>query len=184
VSAEDRSRWDETWAERRGGDTPASWLVRHEGVLTGGVAVELAAGRGADAIWLARRGYQVLAVDGSLVALQQARRRASESGVRGVLFVQADLDEWRLPPSCADLLLVFRFLDRRLFPMIRRAVRPGGLVIYETRTVRWLEREPGASAEYLLQPRELLAWFADWELIHYEEEGVSAGIVTRRPARE
>jgi SAM-dependent methyltransferase len=183
VSAEDRSRWDEKWAERRGGDTHASWLVRHEDVLTGGVAVELAAGRGADAIWLARRGYQVLAVDGSLVALQQAHRQADEADVRRILFVQADLDEWRLPPSCADLVLVFRFLDRRLFPMIRRAVRPDGLVIYQSRTVRWLERAPGASAEYLLQPGELLTWFADWELVHHEEEGVSAGIVARRPVR-
>ena len=39
--------------------------------------------------------------------------------------------------------------------MIREAVRPGGLVVYQTRTVRWLEREPDASLLYLLESDEL-----------------------------
>jgi SAM-dependent methyltransferase len=181
MSQKDRERWDQKWQGRRGGEAPAEWLVRHRHLLTGGVAVDLASGRGADAIWLAGRGYRVLAVDGSLVAVQQARRRALEAGLCQILFVQADLDHWQLPSQAVDLLTVFRFLDRGLFGMVAEAVRPGALLVYQTRTVRWLEREPGASARYLLEPDELRQRFAHWEVLDYEEVGVSAAIVARRP---
>lgn len=181
MSAQDRRRWDEKWLDRRAGEHPAEWLVRHRRLLGGGLAVDLACGRGADSLWLARHGYRVLAVDGSMVALRQAQERADTEGVQGILFVQADLDHWWLPPAALDLITVFRFLDRSLFGAIRNAVRPGGLVVYQTRTTRWLEREPAASAEYLLRPDELRQRFIDWELLDYEEAGVSAAVVARRP---
>lgn len=181
MSAQDRRRWDEKWLDRHAGEHPAEWLVRHEELLGGGLAADLACGRGADAIWLAHHSYRVLAVDGSVVALRQAQERAARSGVQGILFVQADLDHWRLPPAAVDVITVFRFLDRSLFDAIRHAVRPGGLVLYQTRTTRWLEREPAASTEYLLQPGELRRRFIDWELLDYEEVGISAAVVARRP---
>jgi SAM-dependent methyltransferase len=184
LSQKDRLRWDRKWRERRAGEQPSGWLLRHQELLTGGIATDMACGRGGDALWLAGRGYAVLGVDGSMEALRQARRRALAARVQNILFVQADLDNWRLPVQAVDLLTVFRFLDRRLFTMFWNAVRPGGLVIYETRTVRWLEREPGASAAYLLQPDELRVRFLDWELLDYEETGASASLVARRPAMQ
>ena len=181
MSEKDRQRWDAKWQDRLAGEQPAGWLVRHRALLQGGIAAELACGRGGDALWLAQQGYQVLAVDGSSVALRQAQRRARDSGLHNILFVHADLDHWRLPPRSVELLTVFRFLDRELFPMIREAVRPGGLVVYQTRTVRWLEREPDASLLYLLESDELRQRFAGWEILDYEEEDVSDAIVARRP---
>ncbi len=181
MSEQDRQRWDARWQDRRAGERPAAWLVRHQHLLAGGIAADLACGRGGDALWLAQQDYWVLAVDGSVVALQQARRRAAEAGVPNILFVQGDLDQWRLPQRSVDLITVFRFLDRRLFPMIRKALRPGGLAVYQTRTVRWLEREPEASPDYLLRPNELRERFVDWEIVAYEEDGASDSIVARRP---
>lgn len=181
MSQKDRARWDAKWRERRAGEQAAAWLVRHRELFHGGIAADLATGRGADAIWLTQHGYRVLAVDGSLIALQQARQRAARAGARDVVFVQADLDHFRLPSNAVDLITVFRFLDRSLFAMIRDAVRPGGLVVYQTRTIRWLEREPGACSEYLLRPGELRQRFVDWELLAYEEAAAGAAIVARRP---
>jgi SAM-dependent methyltransferase len=181
MSEKDRRRWDKKWQERHAGENPAEWLVRHRALLQGGMAADLACGRGGDALWLSRQGYGVLAVDGSMVALRQAQQRAARAGLQHVLFVQADLDHWRLPLQSVDLLTVFRFLDRNLFAMIRDAVRPGGLVVYTTRTVRWLEREPDASQEFLLQSGELHRRFLDWEILDYEEADVSEAIVARRP---
>lgn len=181
MSQKDRQRWDVKWRERHAGEQPAGWLVRHQPLLQGGIAADLACGRGGDALWLAQQGYQTLAVDGSLVALRQARRRAADAGLANILFIQADLDHWRLPRQSVDLLTVFRFLDRALFPMIREAVVPGGLVVYQTRTVRWLERQADASGDYLLEAGELHHRFMDWEVLAYEEDHVSDAIVARRP---
>ncbi|MDT8306499.1 MAG: class I SAM-dependent methyltransferase [Anaerolineae bacterium] len=176
MSDDDRARWDQKWAEREGGDNVPAWLIRHQSLLRGGVAVDLATGRGAAARWLARLGYHVVAVDLSAVALQQAR------AARHLLFVQADLDHWRPPPRSVDLITVFRFLDRRLFPMFREALRPGGLLIYETRTVGWLEREPGTSPSYLLQRVELLRLTSGLTVEAYLETERHAALVARRPA--
>ena len=181
MSQADKQRWDEKWDEREGGEKAPDWLVRHGHLLGGGIAVDLATGRGASARWLAARGYRVVAVDVSRVALMQAKEGDGSRATMAPLYVEADLDEWRLPPASADLITVFRFLDRTLFPMIRRAVRPGGLLIYQTRTVGWLEREPGASVEFLLRRGELLQLFGDWQLVSYLENADHAALVARRP---
>jgi tellurite methyltransferase len=182
MSRADRTRWDRKWREREGGEEVPRWLLEHRALLSGGVAVDVATGRGAGAAWLARNGYRVLAVDVSRVALLQAREQAAARGANNPLFIQADLDDWRLPPSSVDLITVFRFLDRSLFPMILRAARPGGLLVYQTRTVGWLEREPDASEEYLLQRGELLRLVDGWTVAAYLESAMHAAIVARRPA--
>jgi tellurite methyltransferase len=181
VSHTDQERWDKKWRAHDGGDEAPVWLVQHAHLLDCGVAVDLATGRGGAACWLAARGYRVLAVDVSRVALNQARTASRPSGPDAPLFVEADLDDWRLSPASADLITVFRFLDRALFPMIRAAVRPGGLLVYQTRTVGWLEREPGASVEFLLRRGELLLRFGDWQVAGYLEDKAHAAIVARKP---
>jgi tellurite methyltransferase len=184
MSRTDSARWDKKWREREGGDDVPSWLVRHQSMLGAGIAVDLATGRGASAAWLAQFGYHVLAVDISRVALIQAKERTATRDSGNPLFIQADLDEWRLPADSVDLIAVFRFLDRSLFPMMMRAARPRGLLICQTRTVGWLEREPDASREYLLQRGELLRLVDGWTIAAYQESAMHAAIVARRPAME
>lgn len=180
MSGEDRRRWDRKWEEREGEEDVPAWLRQHQDLLSGGLAVDLATGRGSGAVWLAQRDYRVLAVDISRVAVSQARARAGEAGRSNVLFVQADLDDWCLPPRSVDLITVFRFLDRRLFNMISRALRPGGLLFYQTRTVGWLARAPGASPTYLLRRGELLRLSRDLSVVAYLETEWHAALVARR----
>ncbi len=144
-------------------------------------ALDLAAGLGQNALWLAAQGYRVDALDFSAVALARARAEAAARGMEGVTFHQADLEHAQLPEATCDLVCCFRYLNRALFPAIRAAVRPGGLVIYQTYNVRRLALR-GGSTQYLLQPGELATHFPGWEVLHDDEVGELSRFVARRPA--
>ena len=91
----DRERWNARWRERAADLEDASWfLPAHANLLrTGGKALDLAGGAGRNAIWLARRGYDVTLVDVSDVALDKAEQRATRLGVAGRMrFLRIDLE--------------------------------------------------------------------------------------------
>jgi SAM-dependent methyltransferase len=113
-------RWDERY---RSGETPwdtgqpSSELLRvlTEERLPPGRAVELGCGTGSNAVWLARQGFDVTAVDLSSLAVERARRRAEEAGVP-VRFLVADVLQ---PPE--DLVGPFDFFfDRGCYHVVRR----------------------------------------------------------------
>ncbi|MGW8318186.1 MAG: class I SAM-dependent methyltransferase [Candidatus Promineifilaceae bacterium] len=183
MTREDEVRWDRKWQEI--GDAafePDRLLIQHQDLLTGGQALDLACGLGQNAIWLARHGYTVLAVDISGVALQAATEEASRQEIAGqVCFKQVDLDRWPIPAEAYDLICVFRFLDRSLFPAIRAGVRPGGLLFYATRHVGVLEQNPEANPDFLLAHQELPSHFAGWELLFQAEGPRQAELIARKP---
>jgi tellurite methyltransferase len=187
VSRPEQEKWDARWAAEaaRAAYEPNPLLVAHAALLDGGRALDLACGLGQNSIWLAARGYHVLAVDISPVALAVAGERAQVAGVQErIKWQQQDLEEgrpgWATSPGGFDLVCVFRFLDRRLFPGLRVAVRPGGLLFYETRHVGLLERQPQSNPAFLLQPGELVRTFGDWEIVHAAEDRENASLVARR----
>lgn len=186
MSSDDRSRWDKRWASLgREFDKPHKLILKHRYLLTGGPALDLACGRGQNALWLGEIGYTVLGVDISPVALRIARDKAKKSGLdQLVRFEEVDLTSWAIPPSAFELILVFRFLDRRLFPDIKSALRPGGLLIYATRHKGTLQKDPPANPDYLLDKGELPATFQDWEIIYQREDSDSAELVARKPLNE
>jgi tellurite methyltransferase len=186
----EQEKWDARWAAEaaRTSYEPHRLLVAHAALLEGGRALDLACGLGQNSIWLAARGYQVLAVDFSPVALAVAGDRARVAGVQErIKWQQQDLEEWRLvsaaPAAGFDLVCVFRFLDRRLFPGLRAVVRAGGLLFYETRHVGLLARQPQSNPAFLLQPGELMDTFNDWEIVYEAEDQENASLVARRPSK-
>ena len=183
MSQKDRERWDEKWTAREDGIGEPHILLEHYcHLFSGGDALDLACGRGQNSLLLAGLGYQVLAVDISPVALNSARQAAQLCGLNEkIQFKQVDLDEWAIPADSFDLIVIFRFLNRSLFPAIKNALRDGGWLLYSTRNIGVLEREPGANPSYLLQLAELGDIFGDWEILFYEDGEVDSGIVTRKP---
>jgi len=186
MAKSDRERWDRRYADpiarlkKRG---PNPLLVRHAlPVRPGGRALELACGLGRNAIWLAGQGYRVDAIDISLEALRHARAEMQRRNVSGVNFILGDLDHFPLPDIPYDLVVVFRFLDRALFPTIRDRTRPGGLVIYQTFNLRRLELHPTFSQEHLLRPGELAGFFPGWTILEATDEGDTSSFVGRKPA--
>lgn len=130
----------EAW-EFRYADAPQRWsgnanatLVDIVGGLTPGRAVDLGCGEGADAIWLARQGWQVLGVDISPTAVARARGAALEVGVdEGATFEAHDLSTWE-PDGEIDLVTASFFHSHEELPrteILRRVashVTPGGHV--------------------------------------------------------
>jgi SAM-dependent methyltransferase len=158
-------------------------LTGHRDLLEGnGHALDLACGRGQNALWLARLGYRVLGVDISSVALSFARSETRRLGLtHRVEFEQVDLGVWTLPEAVYDLVCTIRFLDRTLIPAIKSALLPGGIVIYATRHLGVLKFQPDSNRDYLLLEDELLTLFKGWEVLHYYVGYVEAEIIARKP---
>ncbi len=180
----DQSRWNVRYRERTGPDArPRQWLLDHADRLpTTGRALDVAMGLGGSAGWLIERGWRVVGADISDIAVRSAKARWP-----ALLAVIADLEHFPLPDAAFDLVLDFYYLDRALWPLIRRALRPGGLFVMET-FVRPPQGDPdGINPAHLLEPGELRAAFADWDVLDYREgEGGSHGrwraaIVARAP---
>ncbi len=69
-----------------------------------------------------------------------------------------------------DLIVVFFYLQRQLFPALMDALKPGGFLIYKTYTIEKQSSGSGsANPEYLLQPNELLRAFQALRVFHYRE---------------
>jgi SAM-dependent methyltransferase len=166
----------------------AEWLPRIAAQLNGrGTqkrALDLAMGEGRHAIPLAEAGFITYGVDRASERLLTARRSARDRGVT-VLQWAADLDTYPLPPGRFDLLFCTRFLLRARWDDLKRAVKPGGFVLYETFTVGQIARGFGpTSPEHLLHPGELESAFADWRVLFSEEQiepSSMARLVAQKP---
>ncbi len=93
-----------------------------------GKALDLACGRGRNAVFLARRGFLVDAVDISPVALAQGRAAAADLPIR---WVEWDLDDGFDASTDYDLIVNIRYLNPALVASLVPALRPGGLLVVE-----------------------------------------------------
>jgi 2-polyprenyl-3-methyl-5-hydroxy-6-metoxy-1,4-benzoquinol methylase len=102
----DPTAWDERYASKDYLWTvePNGFVQQHVAQLTPGTAIDLAAGEGRNAVWLAGQGWQVTAVDFSPVGLDKARRLAADHDV-DVEWVEADVTAYQ-PSETFDLVLV------------------------------------------------------------------------------
>jgi tellurite methyltransferase len=144
-----------------------------------GKALDVAGGVGRHAIWLAERGWQVQLVDISDVGIQQAEENAKRAGVAGSIVTEIqDLNgTLDLGREQDDLILVFFFLQRELFPALISALKPGGHLIYKTYTHEQKRFSGGPSHPmFLLQPNELLHAFQSMQILHYHETTQSKGV--------
>ena len=135
-----------------------------------GPVVELACGRGRNALALARAGIPTLGIDRDRDALRALREAARGARVSALC---ADLETPQgipLRPGTCGAILVFRFLFRPLARAIEAALAPGGLLLYETFTVHQRSLAGGPSKPaFLLDPGELPGLFPGLEpLAHWE----------------
>lgn len=186
MAAEDHVRWNERYYERalEPYPTPDALLVAYAPTpdpFNPPTALDLAAGLCQNATWLAEQGYQVDAFDISRVGLERGKAEMAMRNLRNVNFRQMDLDAAQLAENAYDLVCVFRYLDRQIFPDLRVAVRAGGLVIYQTFNVRLMQTRTPTTVEYLLDLGELPTFFPGWELLHDEDSGDISRLVARKP---
>ena len=163
----DIDRWNAKYASP-GEHAPMADAVLAEQCLSGpGVALDLACGRGGNVGLLLRWGFEVVAVDGSIAGLREARRWQAESTAR---WVCADLDQFVLPSEKFDLVVVTRYLNRGLVEAIRDCIKPEGWVFYRTFNRGHLRKATRFNPDYVLRPGELQTWFHDFEIASYVDD--------------
>ncbi len=172
MSADDKTRWNRQHRLSSGADQPSgflrqvlesdAWHIPH------GLALDVAAGKGRNAILLAEMGFNVVGIDISKIGLEEARRRAEEKSLE-ITWHQADLEQIELPTAAYDLIVNFNYLQRSLFPQIQRALKPQGHVIFETYLIDQQTIGHPKNPAYLLNHNELLDHFRSFRVLCYRE---------------
>ncbi len=181
-----RQRWNRRYRDDGASSAPSTFVTEVEPHLPpSGLALDVAGGAGRHALWLARRGLDVTLVDVSDEAVALARRRAAAERLEleaGRLDLEAD----PLPRGPWDVILVIHYLQRDLFPALREALAPGGIMAVAIATIRNLERHERPPAAYLLAEGEAPRLVDGLDIVSYTEgwgdEGRhEARLVARRP---
>jgi tellurite methyltransferase len=132
-------------------------------------ALDVAMGRGRHAFLLAAAGFRTFGVDNRLEVIVDTVRQARSGGFELHAWC-ADLTMPALPTERFDLVVVTRYLQRDLCPVLVESIAPGGFLLYETFTELQKGRGRGPqSPEHLLRVGELRSLFADLDEIFYEE---------------
>ncbi len=150
--------------------------------------LDLACGSGRNGLWFAKQGYSVTFLDRDLTSLSE-EVKTLEANAELMQFDLEDGSAPELPKAQFDIILVFNYLHRPLFPQIKQALKPGGLVIYETFIEKQAEIGRPRNPKFLLKYGELKLVFSDWDCLHFrqgefgEESSVcfKAQMIARKP---
>jgi cyclopropane fatty-acyl-phospholipid synthase-like methyltransferase len=174
-----RAFWDQRFSapEYIFGKEPNRFLVSQTKLLRPSMRVlDVATGEGRNAVWMARQGCEVVGIDISPLAIDKANRLAAEAGVQ-VAFQVADVRQWRWTPEAFDavvsIFIQFAAPGERaaVFEGMKRALRPGGLLIMQGYTPRQIEYKTGGppQAEHMYTEALLRSAFGDLEILHLRE---------------
>lgn len=177
VSAQDEAkRWDERYDKGMYvyGKEPVVFLEQQIDRLGSGKALVLAAGEGRNAVYLAQKGFDVVAVDISAKGLEKCSVLAQERGVE-VETVVADLNDFDLGREQYDLITLFYYYQPDLYPRIMDALKEGGHFVLQLfsidhpETNRFGPRNP----DMLVKPNDLLTHFGTNRVRYYEDAVVT-----------
>jgi tellurite methyltransferase len=168
----ERDKWENRYRDRTGLPlaAPSLLLERHWLQIPAGPVLDVAAGDGRNAVFLARRGRTVHAIDLAWAGLQRIITCAREQNLP-VQPIQADLTRFRLPGSYYAGVLNIRYLQRSLFESLQAALRPDGVILVETFLLEQRHLGHPTNPEHLLRRGELARRFADFERL-FSEEGL------------
>lgn len=178
MSQEDKERWEEKY--KKGWKSSLhKTLLDFYSLAKVGRALELACGTGENALFLASKGFLVDAIDISCYAIEIAKREAKARNLE-VNFLCADLDDYQLLENTYDLVINFYYLNRDMCPKIVKALKLGGILIFETYNQKHTLVKKDFNPKYLLKDGELLELFKELEVIYYKEDFNISTLIARR----
>jgi dihydroneopterin aldolase len=168
-------RLDRTRAMQVMDPRPSRFLVEQLPRLPKGTALDVATGRGRNALYLAAQGYAVEALDRDDQALAEVAAAARQRNLTNLfvrhLDLEADPDQpASFPKERYEVVLGFFYLHRPLFPALLQALKPGGVLVYETFLIEnHLRRQHPRRREFCLSHNELLRLTTGLRVLHYDE---------------
>jgi 2-polyprenyl-3-methyl-5-hydroxy-6-metoxy-1,4-benzoquinol methylase len=154
--------------------------------------LDVAAGRGRNALYLASHGFTVEAIDWDEQALATLREMAVERDLSNVTVRIKDLEaDPTLPKEHYDSVIIFFYLQRDLFPALISALKPNGILMYETFLIdNHVRRLHPRRREFCLAHNELLRLVGGLRVLFYEEgehedaRGAEPAVTARLIARK
>lgn len=167
-----RDKWDARYRDRDATEAaPCRVLAEFRHLLPGrGRALDAACGLGGNAQLLAGLGLDTEAWDLSPVAVNKLNAHARARGLPLTATVH-DVEETPPEKSSFDVIVVSYFLNRALASPLVEALRPNGLLFYQTFTREAVEPSGPSNPDFRLAPNELLRLFSTLRLVAYREEG-------------
>ena len=162
---EDKARWNEKYVSCPMPNGTSDILKENISLANKGKALDIACGMGRNTHFMADNGFDVDAVDISDFALSKVRT------AENIHKIETDLDSYELKENRYDLILKTNYLDRRLFPMVIKALKKDGIFIYETfvKTPTGEGYHNPTNPDFHLDRDELPTAFSELEIISYEE---------------
>jgi len=164
-----RQKWDQRYQQTGAPPCALEVLVDNLHLLpVEGRALDLACGLGGSGLLLAERGLNTWAWDVSPVAIDALKTRVGDLPLVAEV---RDVVEQPPSPGGYDVICVGHFLDREICPEISAALRPGGLLFYQTFTRERVDQTGPGTEHYRLGANELLELFPGLLVRFYREEG-------------
>lgn len=165
-------KWNEAYQEADIASAEPAVVLRENTHLLPrkGNALDLACGRAGNAIYLAKQGFDVDAVDFSPVVLESVEQFARQQNL-SISCHCKDIESQGLVDKKYDVVIVSYFLNRDLFPQIIAALKPKGLLFYETWSQQKIDDSGPSNPLFRLQQGELLRLSKPLNPLFYREEG-------------
>lgn len=150
---------------------PASVVQKFADLFKGqpGKGLDIGCGAGRDTVFLAQQGWQMLGVDRNPEALQRLDLLAESQSVQVehcLMDTETGEDPFvQLESQSIDLVCVVRYLHRPLFPSIKRLLKPGGHIVYQTFMQGCEVFGSPKNPNFLLKPNELATVFQDYHIM-------------------
>lgn len=192
MSQADRDKWNTRYRDGGYGTRTqpsaflAEWLPRLGLEGTELRAIDAASGTGRNALYLARRGWRVDAIDISEVGLDRLRDAAIEENL-SITCIRSDLEQaskgatQSITADRYDLAILFRYTNLALLEVLSRSLTPGGYLIVEGHLVTQAEVVGPQDTSFRVAPDALRAAATDLNIIEYRE-GLIADPDGRRAA--
>lgn len=122
----DKERWNEKYQDNKIPNEPIELVYKYSNLAEGNQALDIACGMGRHSKYLVSKGFEIDALDISTVAIEQLK------GTPHIHAMEVDFDTYILEKEKYDLIVCTYFLERKLFPQMIEALKPKGIILFET----------------------------------------------------
>ncbi|EKN67594.1 methyltransferase type 12 protein [Neobacillus bataviensis LMG 21833] len=169
-----KTKWNTKYQERMNDlrePAPNPRLKDLSAYLIGGQALDLACGLGGNSLFLAEMKYQVEAIDISDAAINYIQEQVfiNKLNIHPRVCDLTNGGDLHWKDNSYDLVVITYYLDRSLFPNVKRMIKEKGYFFMETFYQSQQFENQGVSKHYKLQSQELLSEFGDWIVLFFEE---------------